>query len=130
MTVTRRRLLAGAAVLTAVSLAGCNSSSSSRRLATEAHASVSPSGQFTALVADGTDGLHPLIRRAGGEPVWVDEVSHDPHLYPRVVWESSADVLWVVSAVTGGAMVRQGEDGWVKSDDSDEIPAGIADLAR
>lgn len=130
MTVTRRGLLAGAAALGAASLAGCQASSGSGRLATEAHASVSPSGQFSALIAGAADGLHPMIRQSDGEPVWVDEVGHDPHVYPVVVWEKSADVLWVLSSATGGAMVRRDEGRWVKTEDAGELPSGLSDLTR
>lgn len=130
MTVTRRGLLAGVTALAAVSLAGCRSSSDSSRLATEAHASVSPSGKFSALIAGAADGLHPMIRQADGEPVWVDEVGHDPHVYPVVVWESSADVLWVLSSATGGARVRRDGSRWVKSEDTGELPSGVSDMTR
>src|SRR5690625_6528920 len=106
MTVNRRGLLAGVAALAAASLAGCRSSRDDGRLAAEAHASVSPSGEFSALIAGAADGLHPMIRQVGGEPVWVDEVGHDPQVYPVVVWESSADVLWEI----GRASCR--ERGW------------------
>lgn len=129
MTFSRRRLLGGVTVLAAASLAACQSSPGGGRLATEAHDSVSPSGQFTALIAGAADGLHPLIREADGEPVWVDEVGHDPHAYPVVMWEDSADVLWVLSSATGGAMVHKDGDEWVKSASTGEIPAGITDLA-
>ena len=130
MTVTRRGVLSGVTVLAAASLAGCQSSSGSSRLATEAHASVSPSGQFSALIAGAADGLHPMIRQADGEPVWVDEVGHDPHVYPVVAWESSADVLWVLSSATGGAAVRRDGNRWVKSEDTGELPSSLADLTR
>src|SRR5690625_6194130 len=80
MTVNRRGLLAGVTALAAASLAGCRSSPDDGRLATEAHASVSPSGEFSALIAGAADGLHPMIRQVGGEPVWVDEVGHDPQV--------------------------------------------------
>src|SRR5690625_6164529 len=62
MTVNRRGLLAGVTALAAASLAGCRSSPDDGRLATEAHASVSPSGEFSALIAGAADGLHPMIR--------------------------------------------------------------------
>ena len=130
MTVNRRGLLAGVAALAAASLAGCRSSPDDGRLATEAHASVSPSGEFSALIAGAADGLHPMIRQADGEPVWVDEVGHDPHVYPVVVWESSADVLWVLSSATGGAMVRRDGSRWVKSEDTGELPSGVSDMTR
>src|SRR5699024_1777801 len=103
MTVNRRGLLAGVTAVAAASVAGCRSLPDEGRLATVAHASVSPSGELSAFIAGAADGLHPMIRQVGGEPVWVDEVGLDPQVYPVVVWESSADVLWVLSSVTGGA---------------------------
>ena len=130
MTVNRRGLLAGVTALAAASLAGCRSSPDDGRLATEAHASVSPSGEFSALIAGAADGLHPMIRRVGGEPVWVDEVGHDPQVYPVVVWESSADVLWVLSSATGGAKVCRDGNKWVKTEDAGELPSGLADLTH
>src|SRR5690625_4051800 len=130
MTVNRRGLLAGVAALAAASLAGCRSSPDDGRLATEAHASVSPSGQFSALIAGAADGLHPMIRQSDGEPVWVDEDGHDPPVYPVVVWEKSAAELRVLSSATGGAMVRRDEGRWVKTEDAGELPSGLSDLTR
>lgn len=130
MTVTRRGWFAGVAAIATGMLAGCQSSADAGGLATQGHAALSPSGEFSALVASAADGLHPMIRGRDGEAVWVDDLGHDPHAFPVVVWETSADVLWVLSSVHGNSEVRREGEDWVKSADAESVPGQIADLAR
>lgn len=130
MTITRRGWFAGAAAVVAGTLTGCQASGNAGGLATQGNAALSPSGQFSALVASAADGLHPMIRGHDGEAVWVDDLGHDPHVFPVVVWEKSADVLWVLSSAHGNSEVRREGEDWVKSADTEGVPGQIADLAR
>lgn len=130
MTITRRGWFAGVAAIVAGTLTGCQASGGSGSLATQGNAALSPSGQFSALVARAADGLYPVIRGSDGEAVWVDDQGHDPQAFPIVVWEDSDDVLWVLSSAHGSSQVRRVGGDWVKSADPEEVPGQIADLAR
>lgn len=130
MTITRRGWFAGAAAMVAGALTGCRAREDAGSLATQGDAALSPSGQFSALVASAADGLHPMIRRHDGEAVWVDDLGYEPQAFPVVTWEDSADVLWVLSSAHGNSVVRREGGDWVKSVDVEGGPGQIAELAR
>ena len=101
-------------------------------LATPAAAALAaPSGDVTAIVVADGEELRPTIRDASGAPVWIDDLPHVDRYFPGVVWESDADVLWVLSTDHGDGSVRQGSDGaWARTMGGDGMPPDIAELAR
>ncbi len=127
---TRRGLPATLAAAGAVVLAAC-SGRRDDRLATEEHEVVAPSGAFTAIVVADGEELRPTIRDTSGEPVWTDDLPHVERYFPGVVWESGADVLWVLSTDHGDSSVRQdGAGAWARTMGGDGMPEDIAELAR
>ena len=124
---TRRGLLATPA---AAALAAC-SGRRDDRLASEEHEVDAPSGDFTAIVVADGDVLRPTIHDASGAPVWIDDLPHVDRYFPGVVWESDADVMWVLSTDHGNGSVRRAEDGsWARTMGGDGMPPDIAELAR
>ena len=127
---TRRGLPATLAAAGAAVLAAC-SGRRDDRLATEEHEVVAPSGAFTAIVVADGEELRPTIRDTSGEPVWTDDLPHVERYFPGVVWESGADVLWVLSTDHGDSSVRQdGAGAWARAMGGDGMPEDIAELAR
>lgn len=130
--VKRRQVIALPAL--AAVLAACtnrSSSAASARLIESGESAQSPSGSFTAELAETGDTLTPRIVDAGGAEVWADDLPHVPRYAPGVLWETDADVLWILSTDHGNAKVSQGSDGaWVKTMTSDGMPEDIAEIAR
>ncbi|MGY5765437.1 hypothetical protein ACXET9_09555 [Brachybacterium sp. DNPG3] len=128
----RRVLLAGPALLGA---SACTRRGSDRRVASSDDPIASPSGDFTAQVMtatadDGSAVLHPTISDVDGTVVWTDDLDHVERFAPGLVWESEADVLWVLSSDHGTASVRRSGDGaWVKTMGTDGMPEDVAELA-
>lgn len=119
-----------AALVTALA-AACTGRGGDERLATLEVPRTSPSGEaVAALVAEG-DVLHPVIRNPSGVEVWRDDLEHTERYSPGVLWESAADVLWILSTDHGNASVRRDPAGtWAKTMGSDGMPQDVADLAR
>lgn len=130
--ITRRGALAALAAAGAAALAACSGRSRRKdRLATEELEVAAPSGDVTAIVVADGEELRPTIRDASGAPVWIDDLPHVDRYFPGVVWESDADVLWVLSTDHGDGSVRQGSDGsWARTMGGDGMPPDIAELAR
>ena len=96
-----------------------------------ASALAAPSGDVTAIVVADGEELRPTIRDASGAPVWIDDLPHVDRYFPGVVWESDADVMWVLSTDHGNGSVRRAEDGsWERTMGDEGMPPDIAELAR
>jgi hypothetical protein len=121
---TRRHLVATALVVgasAACALAGCSGGeppsevpppSPVQEIGVETTA---PSGEVSAVLDTAGDELGVLLRDAEGEDIWADDYLYDVGAPPLLVWESGADVLWVL-APDGGAVriAEKGEGVWVQ----------------
>ena len=128
---TRRSALAALAAAGTTLLASCTGRGGDDRLATTAREVTSPSGEYRAGFDVVGEELRPVIRDADGAALWTDDLPHLERHSPGVVWESEADVLWVLSTDHGNASVRQDAAGeWEKTMGSDAMPPDVAELAR
>jgi len=131
----RRALLAGAGAL---ALAACTETEpeaepqpSGPEPVDEVGAPVpSPSGEFAAVIDAAGDALGVLLRDSEGTDFWADDYPYEPAHPPSVLWQTDADVLWVLSEELGTARIRQdSEGGWSKEaaeELDEEIPEEIA----
>lgn len=126
----RRTLLAGTAILALAACAEKEPEPSGPEPVDEVGVPVpSPSGELTAVIDAAGDALGVLLRDAEGTDFWADDYPYEPEHPPAVVWETDADVLWVLSEELGTARIREDpEGGWSKyfADDLDEqVPEEI-----
>src|SRR5699024_3174092 len=128
--VPRRTLLAAAGLLALAACAETETESPGPEPVDEVGVPVpSPPGELTAVIDAAGDALGVLLRDAEGIDFWADDYPYDPEQPPAVLWETEADVLWVLSEELGTARIRQGpEGGWSKetAEDLDEqIPQEV-----
>lgn len=75
----------------------------------------SPSGEITAVIDGAGEAVGVLLRDAEGVDFWADDYPYELEHPPSVLWETDADVLWVLSAELGTARIHQdSEGGWSK----------------
>lgn len=126
-----RRRAAGVLVALVASLAACSSRESDQRLVTLDRTRTSPSGEAVAALVAEDDVLHPIICDREGEEMWRDDLEHVERYVPGVLWESGADVLWILSTDHGNASVRRDSSGaWARTMGSDGMPEDVAALVR
>ena len=89
-----------------------------------------PSGQVTAVLDVAGEDLGVMLRDPEGTDFWGDDFPYRPDQPPGLLWETEADVLWVLSDDLGAARIAQDSDGaWSKQSAEEleeEIPEEIA----
>lgn len=89
-----------------------------------------PSGEVTAVLDTAGEELGVMLRDAEGTDFWGDDFPYRPEQPPGLLWETEADVLWVLSGDLGTSRVAQDSEGaWSKQQADqleEQIPEEIA----
>ena len=91
-----------------------------------------PSGEVTAVLDTAGNAVGVVLRDASGTDIWADDFPYAPTMETGLLWETAADVLWVLSADLGTARIAQTDGAWSKQMpvSEGEIPEQIAPWIR
>ena len=91
-----------------------------------------PSGEVTAVLDTAGNAVGVVLRDASGTDIWADDFPYAPTMETGLLWETAADVLWVLSADLGTARIAQTDGVWSKQMPvpESEIPEQIAHWIR
>ena len=91
-----------------------------------------PSGEVTAVLDTAGNAVGVVLRDASGTDIWADDFPYAPTMETGLLWETAADVLWVLSADLGTARIAQTDGAWSKQMPvpESEIPEQIAHWIR
>ena len=131
---TSRGRLAGLVAALVVLVTGCGGGGLVREpFLNPRDTKASPSGAYVVRLLETGSGdatqWRPQISSAAGAVVWSDDQTYTRRHFPGVVWESDADVLWILSSDIGHASVRDQGGAWSKTFGSENMPAQVREWA-
>ncbi|MBB5832827.1 hypothetical protein [Brachybacterium aquaticum] len=134
---TRRELAVAALTLgpsAAAMLAGCTGESEPETPETPDPTPVNelgvevpaPSGEVSAVLDAAGDSVGVMLRDAEGEDFWADDFLYTRDALPSLLWQTDADVLWVIATDGSATRIAADDSGaWLMEEDA-EVPEEIS----